>query len=118
MRAVPSDSYRPICLFCGAKRTVRLGAGLWFRCKVCGKRNPGPSIVGDIVRNAIAAGQVVVGKKVVPAAGARTAAGGSPASKAGPAPSAGTTVGRRAKATVPTAKAPPATKPAPVGPPP
>ena len=103
---MPSDTVKLQCLYCGHRQTIRLGAGLWWRCKgkpgaKCGKVNPGPTVVGDVMRSAISTGQIIVGKRArkhrPPAEGAAGAPASSPPRSPAPS-SAGTTIGRRAGA--------------------
>lgn len=103
---MPSDSLKLECLYCGHKQTIRVGRGLWWTCKgkpgkPCGKRNPGPTIVGDIVRSALAAKEIVIGKRPKRRPPEDAAGAPAPSPPRSPAPSsAGTTVGRRRAAGV------------------
>lgn len=94
-----SDEVKLQCLFCPHKQTVRLRAGSWWTCKKCGKRNPGPSAVRDVLKPMIEAGHFVIGRRrrrnVVPGAGAKPVADKAAMTSAAAAPTAGTTVGRR-----------------------
>ncbi len=48
--AVPSDALYVHCFHCGRNQRRRF-RGTWFTCKHCGKRNPGPSILGELLRD-------------------------------------------------------------------
>lgn len=94
---VPSDTVKLPCIYCGRKKTLRVRAGIWWKCPSCGKRNPGATMLGDLARQAISAGQLVVGKhsqKRRPAASAVDRAVPAAAQKV-EAPPAATTIGRR-----------------------
>lgn len=124
MPTLPSDSLKLQCIYCGHRQTIRVrpGAGRSWTCKgkpgqKCGKVNPGPSVITEIVRHAISTGQLIVGKRAKkrrPPAGAPATASAGQTGHDAAAPTAGTTVGRRATVS----QKPPAKKPATVVPPP
>lgn len=49
MAVQPTRTDRVRCLHCKKAQTKHSRAGLWFNCRYCGKRNPGPAISEAVI---------------------------------------------------------------------
>src|SRR5260370_33274852 len=90
---MPSGQPRVECLFCGTKQKVRLRRAIYFTCKKCGEKSPGPEMVRAMFRHlsgkltpAGAEGSSVTGTKQKPgtASGQSVHAGVFPSGPAEP----------------------------------
>lgn len=103
VRAVPTDALYVHCFHCGRNQRRRF-SGTWFTCKHCGKRNPGPAMLGQLLGDKLG---------ITPAAntnatnGASAPVNGGTVIKSGKSKEAVTTAPAAAKKEAPKAPAPP-----------